>query len=189
MEKSQTDATSVILHLLRQAICGHIKKKHLRKVKHLQSMWFCILSDRILKIHIGESPKNATSVTMHATTHGSHVFSVDIWKHIVKKNQMNALSVIMQPTDTGNLRAYLKTHIGEKPYKCNQCEFASSHAGNLTKHLIMHSGEKSNKCNQCEFSSSQAGHLRTHLKIHSGENLEKCNQCDYAPSIAQMQPM
>ena len=33
-------------------------------------------------------------------------------------------------------------------------------------------GEKPNKCNQCEFASSYAGNLRTHFKIHSGEKLK-----------------
>ena len=58
----------------------------------------------------------------------------------------------------------LKTLSGEKPNKCNQCDFASSQAGNLRRHLKTHSGEKSNKCNQCGYASSQAGNLRTHLK-------------------------
>ena len=29
---------------------------------------------------------------------------------------------------------------------------------------------KSNKCNQCEYATSHAGHLRVHLKIHSGKS-------------------
>ena len=37
---------------------------------------------------------------------------------------------------------------------------------------------KSYKCNQCDYASSHTGHLRTHLKTHSGEKLNKCNQCD-----------
>ena len=71
-----------------------------------------------------------------------------------------------------------------KSHKCNQCEYASSHAGNLRQHLKTHSGEKSNKCNQCDFATSQAGNLRTHLKTHSGEKSNKCNQCDYSSSKA-----
>ena len=56
-----------------------------------------------------------------------------------------------------------------KSNKCNQCDYASSHAGNLRQHLKIHSGEKSHKCNQCLFASSQACNLRRHLKTHSGQ--------------------
>ena len=37
------------------------------------------------------------------------------------------------------------------------------------KHEKTHSGEKPSKCNQCNYESSQASHLRTHLKTHSGK--------------------
>ena len=71
-----------------------------------------------------------------------------------------------------------------KSNKCNQCDYASSHAGTLRQHLKMHSGEKSNKCNQCDFASSKAGNLRIHLKTHSGEKSNKCNQCNFASAQA-----
>ena len=60
-----------------------------------------------------------------------------------------------------------------KSNKCNQCDYASSHAGNLRTHLKTHSGEKSNKCNQCDYVSSYASALKKHLKIHSGEKSNK----------------
>ena len=69
-----------------------------------------------------------------------------------------------------------------KSNKCNQCNYASSHAGHFRTHLKTHSGEKSNKCNQCDFASSQAGNLRKHLKTHTGEKSNKCNQCHFACS-------
>ena len=71
-----------------------------------------------------------------------------------------------------------------KPNKCNQCDYASSWTGNLRAHLKVHSGEKSNKCNQCDYASSQAGDLRRHLKTHSREKLKKCNLCNNALSKA-----
>ena len=78
--------------------------------------------------------------------------------------------------------------------KCNQCDYASSHAAKLRTQLNIHtsqaddwrrylktlSGEKLYKCNQCDFASSQAGDLRRPLITHSGEKLKKCNQYDYA---------
>ena len=54
-------------------------------------------------------------------------------------------------------------HSGEKPNKCNQCDFASIQACDLRRHLKTHSGEKSNKCNQCDFASIQAGEKSTNL--------------------------
>ena len=69
-------------------------------------------------------------------------------------------------------------HSGEKSNKCNQCDYASSHAGNLGTHLKTHNGEKSNKCKHCDFASSYVSSLRTHLKTHSGEKSNKCNQFD-----------
>ena len=36
----------------------------------------------------------------------------------------------------------LKRHIGERPHKCNQCEYTSSQASNMKKHLRTHCAEK-----------------------------------------------
>ena len=59
-------------------------------------------------------------------------------------------------------------HSGEKPYKCNNCDYASAWAGDLKKHLKTHSGEKPYKCNHCDYASVQTGNLKRHLKTHSG---------------------
>ena len=76
---------------------------------------------------------------------------------------------------------------GVKSNKCNQCDYAPSHAGDIRKHLKTHSGEKSNKCNQCDYASSQASNLMRHLKTHSGEKSNKCNQCDFASSCKRFE--
>ena len=51
----------------------------------------------------------------------------------------------------------------------------SSRAGDLRKHLTTHSGEKPSKCNQCDYASSRAGNLRKHLKTHRRENPQECD--------------
>ena len=66
--------------------------------------------------------------------------------------------------------AYENPHWG----KCNQCEYASSHADSLRTHLKTHSGERPWKCSQCDFASSYSHHLRLHLKSHIDE--EKTNK-------------
>ena len=105
-----------------------------------------------------------------------------------KLPEMAADSLMVSEIDKNvNLEAHIKAkhekkHSGEKPNKCNQCNYESSQARNLRSHLKIHSGEKTNKCNQCNYASSRTDHLRTHLKIHSGEKSNKCSLCDFACS-------
>ena len=87
----------------------------------------------------------------------------------MEKSQRNATNAMRTPhvhmfnhnSHFGNskiliLRRRLKTHTGEKPNKCNQCDFASCYSSALRTHLKTHSGEKSKKCNQCDFASFRA---------------------------------
>ena len=61
--------------------------------------------------------------------------------------------------ETTGIQVPMKETCGRE--KCNQCDNAT--------HLKIHCGEKPNKCNECDFASSQAGDLRRHLKTHCGE--------------------
>ena len=76
-----------------------------------------------------------------------------------------------------------RKHSGEKPYKCNQCNYASSRADHLTMNLKRHSGETSKLV--CNYLSSQVCSLRTHLKIHIGKKSNNCNQCDYSSFLEE----
>ena len=108
--KSQTNATNVTLHPLRQAICGGIWKHTVekRQVKQMQQMWLCIfLCKRIedtFRMHSGEK-SNKCNQCNYASPHAS------------------------------SLRTHLKTHSGEKSNKCNQCDYACSDTRALRTHL------------------------------------------------------
>ena len=58
----------------------------------------------------------------------------------------------------------LKTHSGEKPNKCNQCDYASSQSCSLKQHTKIPSGETPHKCYQRDFASSYAAILKIHMK-------------------------
>ena len=69
--KCQSNATNVIVLLLRQAIWGHI--------------WKCTVE---------KSQTNATNVTLHLL---GQVIWGDIWKHTLEKSQINAINVTLHP--------------------------------------------------------------------------------------------
>ena len=72
-----------------------------------------------------------------------------------------------------------RKHTGEKAYKCDRCDYASSNSGNLTVHKRTHTGEKPYKCNQCDYSSAQHGGLTAHKRTHTSEKPFECDKCDY----------
>ena len=112
----------------------------------------------------------SVSQKYHATCH---------MEEMVKMDQ--ALGQIDSRKSNNNVKDTMTArNCGVRLNKCNQCEFASSHASALRSHFKTHNGEKPNKCDKCEYASSQVSNLRRHLKTHSGEKPNKCSQCDFA---------
>ena len=64
-------------------------------------------------------------------------------------------------------------------YKCSFCAKVFSYKSSWKRHLHIHTGEKPFKCNFCDYRSSQMCHVKTHMKgRHSKErhvNKYLCN--------------
>ena len=87
---------------------------------------------------------------------------------------------ILQKCDSKSNKPADLLKIEEKPYKCNQCNYAGSSKKTLTAHMKIHTGVKPFKCSQCGTSFSKSDHLKLHLLTHSGEKSENCTQCTYS---------
>ena len=71
-------------------------------------------------------------------------------------------------------------YAGEKPFKCDLCDYATTRRGNLRTHQRIHTGEKPYQCEQCDKAFATKHKLTQHILVHTGEKPYKCDTCDYA---------
>lgn len=81
---------------------------------------------------------------------------------------------------TGSKAQHMKTHIDERPFKCDICSKGFKSSGNLREHRIIHSDVRPFSCSICQKGCSTKADLAVHMKIHTGEKGHTCDICGKA---------
>lgn len=55
--------------------------------------------------------------------------------------------------------------LGERPFKCIECDRAFNQKGALRIHMSKHTGLKPHPCDFCPMSFAQRGNLRAHIQV------------------------
>ena len=58
----------------------------------------------------------------------------------------------------------MRTHLGQAPYKCRQCNYSSADKSTLVRHLRTHNGERPFQCTICHFAFTTKANCERHVR-------------------------
>ena len=61
------------------------------------------------------------------------------------------------------------TPTGEKPHKCELCDFTCRDVSYLSKHMLTHSNTKDYMCTECGYVTKWKHYLSVHMRKHAGD--------------------
>ncbi|KAI3372006.1 hypothetical protein L3Q82_006877 [Scortum barcoo] len=67
----------------------------------------------------------------------------------------------------GTMTRHMRSHLGLKPFACEECGMRFTRQYRLTEHMRVHSGEKPYECQLCGGKFTQQRNLISHLRMHT----------------------
>lgn len=68
------------------------------------------------------------------------------------------------------IKNHLSSHLGWKPYECEQCTAKFTQKVVLQRHKLTHTGEKPFGCHLCEYRASRKYYITAHLNSYHGND-------------------
>ena len=76
------------------------------------------------------------------------------------------------------MAAHIRIHTGDKPYKCNKCDFSSTNRTSLNRHFARKHLNWNYECKVCSKRHESQELLDEHMKVrHIGDEPYKCKLC------------
>ncbi|XP_048753425.2 RE1-silencing transcription factor A-like isoform X2 [Ostrea edulis] len=72
----------------------------------------------------------------------------------------------------------MKLHSSSTPLQCKKCAETFPDRYSCKMHMKTHEGERCFKCEQCDYAAMSLRHLEAHILTHTGEKPYECDECD-----------